>query len=160
LFQDREFETNQRSAVAEPKRWKAGYYHEALLGWEEMDLVFGIMDAIPDLVPARRRQPPRAAQLVNFRPTLHALLVRNRFWIVLRRLGARDAVAYISPRLLLWLIRSIRYGYLKYYLRGIADLGRRLPEIHRDRRPISAETRMRMRRIRGKGWRQSQESDP
>jgi hypothetical protein len=79
-----------------------------------------------------------------------ALLVRNRFWIALRRLGPLDAVVVVVPRLLLWLVRAIRYGYLDHYVRGLFDLVRRLPQIYRERRPISAQTKQRMRRIRAR----------
>jgi len=162
-FQDREFETDRINEAAVAFRAealeRAGYYHEALFwGGEEMDLVFGIMDAgysVWYLPLAVMHLAPRSN--LNYKADYrHALLVRNRFWIVLRRLGPLDSFAYLAPRLVLWLVRSIRYGYLKYYLRGIADLVRRLPEIRRGRQPISAETRLRLRRIRKQRWGSSQ----
>lgn len=162
-FQDREFETDRINEAAVAFRAQAlataGYYHEALFwGGEEMDLVFGIMDAgysIWYLPLAVLHLAPR--NNLNYKADYrHALLVRNRFWIVLRRFGPLDAFTYLAPRLFLWLVRSIRYGYLKYYLRGIAGLLRRLPEIRRGRQPISAETRRRLRQIRSQGWRSSQ----
>jgi GT2 family glycosyltransferase len=164
-FQDREFETEQISEAAVAFRAealeKAGYYDEALFwGGEGLDLVLGIMEAgysIWYLPLAVMHLAPRGN--INYKADYrHALLVRNRFWIVLRRLGPLDAFLYIAPRLLFWFIRSIRYGYLNYYLRGIADLGRKLPEIPDTRRPISAETRRRLRRIRGEGRRWSRKA--
>jgi GT2 family glycosyltransferase len=169
-FQDREFETDRINEAAVAFRAqaleRAGYYHEALFwGGEEMDLVFGIMDAGYSIwyLPLRVMHLAPRSNLNYKADYRHALLVRNRFWIVLRRLGPLDAFVYLAPRLALWLVRSIRYGYFEYYLRGITDLVWRLPEIRRGRQPISAETRRRLRRIRNQGRESSpprRSSDP
>jgi len=155
VFQDREFETDRinEAAVAfdaEAIR-KAGYYYESLFwGGEEWDLVLGLLDegyVIRYLPISVMHLAPRGN--MNFKADYRqALLVRNRFWIALRRLGPVDAMVVVAPRMVLWLLRAIRYGYLNHYLRGIFDLVWRLPQIRRERRPISAQTKLRMRRIR------------
>jgi GT2 family glycosyltransferase len=156
-FQDQEFETDRinEAAVAFDAAaiQKAGYYYEALFwGGEEWDLVLGLLDegySIRYLPIPVMHLAPRGSMNVkaDYR---QALLVRNRFWIALRRLGPLDAVVVVVPRLLLWLVRAIRYGYLDHYVRGLFDLVRRLPQIYRERRPISAQTKQRMRRIRAR----------
>jgi GT2 family glycosyltransferase len=156
-FQDREFETDRinEAAVAFDAEAikKAGYYYEALFwGGEEWDLVLGLLDegySIRYLPVSVMHLAPRGN--MNFKADYRqALLVRNRFWIALRRLGPLDAMLVVMPRLLLWLVRAIRYGYLKHYLRGLLDLVRRLPQIYRERRPISAQTKQRVRDIRAR----------
>jgi hypothetical protein len=154
-FQDREFETDHINEAAVMFRAaaleKAGYYYERLFwGGEEWDLVLGIMDAgytvryfpepVVHLAPRgdlSRRATPR-----------HALLVRNRFWIALRRLPPHAAIAFIAPRLALWLARALRYGYTRAYLRGLFELACAAPAVWRDRRRISARTYARLRAIR------------
>ena len=52
----------------------------------------------------------------------HALLVRNRCWIAIRRLPLAAAFWFTVPRLGLWLLRSLRFGYFGHYLRGVLGL--------------------------------------
>ena len=154
-YQDREFETdriNEAAVVfdAEAIR-RVDYYYEALFwGGEEWDLVLGLFDegyTIRYLPLPVMHLAPRG--YLDFKSDhRHALLVRNRFWIALRRLQLPEALAFGLPRLALWGLRAARYGYLGHYLSGVADLVRRLPQIYRDRRPISAETRERLRVVR------------
>ena len=42
----------------------------------------------------------------------------------------------------------VRYGYLKYYLRGLVEFVRLLPRIMRERTLVSSETLARLRAIR------------
>jgi GT2 family glycosyltransferase len=154
-FQDREFETDRinEAAVAflAEALERVGYYYEELFwGAEEMDLSLGIMDAGFTLryapVPVLHLAPRGN---LNYKADYrHALLVRNRCWIAFRRLPLASAVVFIAPRMALWLVRSIRYGYFRYYLRGILDLMLRLPLILRERATISAETQARLKHIR------------
>jgi GT2 family glycosyltransferase len=157
-FQDTEFETDCINEAAVAFRAEAleaaGYYYEALFwGGEESDLVLGILDAgyvihyLP--IPALHLAPRGSLNVkADYR---HALLVRNRFWVAIRRLPPLEAAAFIMPRFVLWLGRSIRYGYLGHYVAGVGDLVRKLPEILRDRKPVSRETRRRVREIRKRG---------
>lgn len=155
-FQNERFETdriNEAAVAFDSAALKSvGYYYEALFwGGEEWDLVLGLLDAgysIHYEPTAVLHLAPRGNlnEKADYR---HALLVRNRFWIALRRLRWTDAVAFVAPRAVLWLFRAVRYGYLGHYMNGMADLVRRAPEILRDRRPISSATRQRVKRIRG-----------
>jgi GT2 family glycosyltransferase len=154
-FQDREFNTDTINEAAVAFRVealaKAGYYLEVLFwGGEEMDLSLGILDAGYALryapVPVMHLAPRGNLNVkADYR---HALLVRNRFWVALRRLPLGAALSFIAPRMLLWAVRSLRYGYFGYYLRGLFDFARMLPDILRERVPISADTRARLQRIR------------
>lgn len=154
-WQDVAFETDRINEAAVAFRSdaleRAGYYYEALFwGGEEWDLVLGIIDAgytIRYLPIPVMHLAPRGSLNVKA-DSRHALLVRNRFWIALRRLGPLEALAFILPRFVLWLARAVRHGYLRFYLAGVGQLFTRLPEIRRDRRPISRETRRRLRQIR------------
>lgn len=157
-FQDSQFETDRINEAAVAFRSealkKAGYYYEALFwGGEEWDLVLGIMDAgytIQYLPIPVMHLAPRGS--LNAKTDLrHALLIRNRCWIALRRLGAVDATIFILPRLVLWFFRAIRHRYLGHYLAGLGELVRSFPRILRDRRPISRETRRRLLEIRRDG---------
>lgn len=158
VHQDREFETdriNEAAVVfdAEAIR-RVGYYYEALFwGGEEWDLVLGLFDEGYSIryapIPVLHLAP--RGDLNVKADHRHALLVRNRFWIALRRLPLLQALAFGVPRLALWGVRAARYGYVGHYCRGLGDLLRRLPEILRDRRPISAETRRRLRAVRRAG---------
>jgi len=154
-FQDDAFETDtiNEAAVAfdATALAQAGYYYEELFwGGEEWDLVLGLLDAGYTIryepIPVRHLAP-RGNLNLKADPR-HALLVRNRFWIAFRRLDLFSALKVVLPRLLLWLGRSIRHGYFTDFLRGLLDLARRSPTIRRDRRPISAETKRRLRAIR------------
>jgi hypothetical protein len=154
-FQDAEFETDRINEAAVAFRKEAleaaGYYYEALFwGGEEWDLVLGIIDAGYEIrylpIPVMHLAP-RGSLNVKADPR-QTLLVRNRFWIALRRLPLLDALAYILPRFALWLGRATRYGYLGQYLSGLGGLVRNLPRIVRDRRPISHETQRRLKALR------------
>jgi GT2 family glycosyltransferase len=154
-FQEREFSTDHLNEAAVAFRAqalaRAGYYYESLFfGGESFDLVLGILDQgyevryAPEpclhLAPRgdlNRRADPR-----------HALLVRNRCWIALRRLPPHAALVFVGPRLLLWAARAARHGYLREYLRGLLGLLAALPRIARERRQISRETRARLRALR------------
>jgi hypothetical protein len=78
----------------------------------------------------------------------HALLVRNRCWMALRRLPVHEALAFSVPRLALWGVRAARHGYLGHYSQGVMGLVRGIPAIARDRKPISAQTRRYLRSLR------------
>jgi hypothetical protein len=154
-FQTREFPTDHLNEAAVAFRSealrRAGYYYESLFwGAEEWDLSLALMDAgyelryfpepVLHLAPRgslNRRADPR-----------HALLVRNRCWIALRRLPLRAALGFALPRLALWGCRSLRYGYFADYLRGVAGLVGALPDIVRHRKRISPETWSRVRALR------------
>lgn len=154
-WQDARFETDRINEAAVAFRAdvlsEVGYYYEPLFwGGEEWDLVLGIADAgytihyLP--IPALHLSP--RGNLNLRRDPRHVLLVRNRFWIAFRRLAWLDAFAFVLPRAVLWLGRSIRYGYLGHYLSGIGELAGRAGSILRDRRPIARETQRRLQRLR------------
>lgn len=153
--QDREFPTEHLNEAAAAFRAEAlargGRYYERLFwGGEEWDLVLGLLDAGCDVrylpVPVRHLAP-RGSLNQNADPR-HALLVRNRCWIAFRRLPLPAALAFALPRLALWAARSLRHGYFDAYRKGVADLCRGLPELIRERAPVSRATRRRLARIR------------
>jgi len=155
LAQDREFPTDHVNEAAVAFRAAAlelcGYYYERLFwGGEEWDLMLGMLDAGFEVryLPVPVRHLSQRGSLNKRADSRHALLVRNRCWIALRRLPLPQALAFVIPRLVLWGARSIRYGYLRQYLAGVAGLVRSMPDLVRERRPISAETRARVRSIR------------
>lgn len=155
LWQDRCFETNTINEAAVVFRRAAlrdaGYYYEALFwGGEEWDLVLALIDCgqrvryVPEPV---LHLAPRGNINTQASPR-HVLLLRNRCWVAFRRLPLPQALAFALPRLALWGVRSLRYGYVSEYCRGIAALLRAMPIIMRERRPVSRETRARLRAIR------------
>jgi GT2 family glycosyltransferase len=155
LAQNREFPTDHINEAAVAFRAEAlaqsGYYYERLFwGGEEWDLVLAMLDRGFEVryfpIPVRHLAP--RGNLNERADPRHALLVRNRCWIALRRLPMPRALAFAIPRLALWAARAVRYGYVDQYLRGLADLIRNLPGITRDRALISAETRQRLVAIR------------
>jgi len=155
-FQDREFQTDHLNEAAVAFRSEAlrqgGYYYESLFwGGEEWDLSLAMLDAGWEL----RYHPepvlhlaPRG--LLNHRSDpRHALLIRNRCWIALRRLPPEAALAFTLPRLVLWGLRALRHRYLGDYLRGIGGLLAVLPTALRERRAISRAAYRRVRAIQG-----------
>jgi GT2 family glycosyltransferase len=156
IAQDREFPTEHINEAAVAFRADAlarcGEYYERLFwGGEEWDLVLGMMDEGFEVryfpIPVRHLAP--RGSLNQRADPRHLLLVRNRCWIALRRLPIPAALGFALPRLALWAARSIRYGYLRQYLAGLVGLLRALPELLRDRAPISPGTRARLKTIRG-----------
>ncbi len=157
-YQDDEFDTDNFNEAAVAFRAsairEAGYYYEPLFwGGEEWDLSLGLMDAgyairyVPEPV---LHLAPRG-NLNTQANARHALLVRNRFWIAFRRLPVLPALGYVLPRLALWTVRSLRYGYFREFARGLWDFARRLPETWRSRRLVSRDTRLRIRALRTEG---------
>jgi len=154
--QDREFPTEHLNEAAVAFRAEAlergGYYYEHLFwGGEEWDLVLGMLDAGFDVryFPVAVRHLAPRGNLNERADPRHALLVRNRCWIAFRRLPLGAATRFSLPRLVLWAFRSIRYGYVREYLAGLAGLVRGVPELVRDRAPIGPATRDRLNAIRG-----------
>lgn len=156
VAQDVEFPTDHINEAAVAFRAEAlarcGYYYERLFwGGEEWDLVLGMMEEgfevryIP--VPVKHLAP--RGSLNERADPRHAFLVRNRCWIAFRRLPLPGALGFAIPRLALWATRSLRYGYVGQYLAGLAGLLRAIPELLRERTPISAGTRARLAAIRG-----------
>ncbi len=146
--QDRIFETDRINEAAVAFRARAlsqaGYYFEDLFwGGEEWDLVMGLVDAGYRLVyePIKVLHLAPRGDLNVKAAARHVLLLRNRVWIAFRRLPPLTAVRYTLPRLILWLGRSIRYGYLGFYLKGLLDLVRLVPRIRDSRKPISRSAR-------------------
>jgi GT2 family glycosyltransferase len=156
IAQDREFPTEHINEAAVAFRADAlarcGYYYERLFwGGEEWDLVLGMMEDGFEVryfpVPVQHLAPRGS---LNARADArHALLVRNRCWIAFRRLPLPAALGFAIPRLVLWAARSVRYGYLDQYAAGLAGLFRAIPELMRERKPISPGTRVRLATIRG-----------
>jgi len=155
-FQDLEFQTDHLNEAAVAFRSQAlreaGYYYESLFwGGEEWDLSLGLLEGGWEL----RYYPepvlhlaPRG--LLNHQADpRHALLIRNRCWIALRRLPLGAALAFTLPRLALWSVRALRHGYVGHYLRGLGGLLAVLPTVWRERRPIGPEAFRRMRAIQG-----------
>lgn len=152
--QDSEFTTHHINEAAVAFRGdalrEAGYYCESMFwGAEAWDLVFGLMDLgyevrylpEPVLHLAPRKNINQQAD------PRHQLIVRNRCWTALRRLPLPSALAFIVPRLVVWGIRAVRYGYVGYYLRGVGDFLRAVPAILRSRQTVSRETLGRYRRV-------------
>jgi len=154
-FQDRQFETDHINEAAVAFRRialeKVGGYYEALFwGGEEWDLCLGLMDAgyeiryLPETV---WHLAPRGS--LDGRPDpRHVLLIRNRCWIAVRRLPLFSALAFVLPRLALWAVRSIRYGYFRLYLHGLWETAQILPRAFQERKLVSRTTRKRLRRLR------------
>jgi GT2 family glycosyltransferase len=157
-YQEREFSTDHLNEAAVAFRSevlaRAGYYYESLFwGGESWDLVLGIMDLGYQVRYAPEpclHLAPRGNLNLRADPR-HALLVRNRCWTALRRLPPHHALAFVLPRLALWGLRALRYGYLSHYGRGVGGLLRALPRIARERRQISGATRARLRELHARG---------
>lgn len=130
---------------------QVGAYPEELF-WacEEMDLALRLLDAGWDILyfPAARmlHNEPRGILNVQANPR-HALITRNRFWIVLKRYPLPMALRYIVPRAVLWGCRSIRYGYTGSYLKGLLQFVWMVPRILRGREVIAPATVRRLREI-------------
>lgn len=155
VWQDREFATDHFNEAAVAFRSsairEAGYYYEPLYwGGEEWDLALGLLDCGYEIrylpVPVMHLAPRGS---LNEQPSpRHALLIRNRLWIAFRRLPVPWALAHVLPRLPVWAARSARFGYFRFFCRGLWDFLTNLPAIIRSRRAISPETRRRLRSIR------------
>lgn len=153
--QDREFPTehlNEAAAAfrAESLARAGGYYERLFWGGEEWDLALGLLDAGYDVrylpLPVRHLAP--RGSLNQRADPRHALLVRNRCWIAVRRLPLPAALAFALPRLALWAARSLRHGYFDAYRSGLGELLSSLPELIRERAPVARKTRRRLARIR------------
>lgn len=154
-FQDRELLTDHINEAAVLFRAEAldrvGHYDEALFwGGEEWDLCLRLLDAgyrilyHPEPV---LHLAPRGLLNAQADPR-HALLIRNRCSIALRRLPLPSALAFVAPRLALWGWRALRHGYVRYYLEGVVALLRMAPSILRERSPVSPRTHRMLRAIR------------
>ncbi|UCD58334.1 MAG: glycosyltransferase family 2 protein [Candidatus Hydrogenedentota bacterium] len=134
---------------------QVGAYPEELF-WacEEMDLALRILDAGWDILyfpPAKMlHNEPRGILNVQANPR-HALITRNRFWIVLKHYPLPMAVRYIVPRVVLWGCRSVRYGYTGDFLRGLLQFLAKVPRILRTRQVIGPATVRRLREIETAG---------
>jgi GT2 family glycosyltransferase len=153
--QDLEFPTEHINEAAVAFRAEAlarsGYYYERLFwGGEEWDLVLGMIDAGFEVryFPIPVRHLAQRGSLNERADPRHALLIRNRCWIALRRLPLGVALGFALPRLALWGARSIRYGYLRHYLAGVAGLVRAIPALLRERAEVSPDTLARLAAIR------------
>ena len=152
-----EFETDRISEGAVAFRRETflesgGYLESLFWGAEEWDLALALIDAgyqlryLPEPV---RHLAPRGSLDVQASPR-HALLIRNRIWIAFRRLPLASAAAFSIPRLLLWCLRSLRYGYFRQFLGGFASLLAAAPRIAASRKVISSEARRKLRTLRPK----------
>ena len=114
------------------------------------DTALRLLDAGWDILyfPQARmlHNEPRGILNVQANPR-HALITRNRFWIVLKRYPLPMALRYIAPRAVLWGCRSIRYGYTGSYLKGLLQFVRMVPRILRGREVITPATVRRLREI-------------
>ena len=153
--EDQAFETDQISEAAVAFRRDAleragGYYESLFWGGEQWDLALALIDAGGEIhyLPEPVHHGAPRGDLNLLADPRHALNVRNRCWIALRRLPLPQALAYTVPRLGLWALRSLRYGYARHYLEGLMGLVRALPQIWRERRVVSRETLARLRAIR------------
>ncbi|MEM7412281.1 MAG: glycosyltransferase [Myxococcota bacterium] len=154
-FQDQSFETDQISEAAVAFRRDAleragGYYESLFWGGEQWDLALALIDGGGEIhyLPEPVHHGAPRGDLNHLADPRHALNVRNRCWIALRRLPVPQALAYTVPRLALWALRSLRYGYAKHYLEGLVGLVRALPQIWRERKVVSRQTLTRLRAIR------------
>lgn len=153
--QDESFATDHLNEAAVAFRraplLEVGGYYEALeWGGEEWDLSLALMGAGWELcylpIPVLHLAP-RGSLHVRADPR-HARLIRNRCWIALRRLPWPAALAYALPRLCLWGVRALRYGYWGAYCAGVRDFLRVLPRALAERRPLSAQAMARLRAVR------------
>lgn len=154
-YQHSEFETDHINEAAVAFRRQAvldvgGYFEELFWGGEEWDLCLALMDAGYEIRYAPEvvwHLAPRGSLDTQATPR-HALLIRNRCWIALRRLPLLHALAFAVPRLAVWGIRSIRFGYFRIFLEGLAGVARIVPRAMADRKTVSRATLRRVRNLR------------
>lgn len=72
---------------------------------------------------------------------------RNSFWLAIRNYRFPFAVIYLTQRTFILLIYSLRDGFTHYWLKAIKDTLLELPEMLRQRHPISTETQSKIRRL-------------
>lgn len=136
---------------------RSGLYFEPMFwGGEERDLALRILDAGAEILYLGSRSVvhwgPRG-MLPKKADSRHRLLVRNALMTAMLRLPWLSAVKEMLPRLGVWGIRALRYGYLKYYCLGLWDAFRAIPLCWRHRSPISRATLARTQAIKsGRYW--------
>lgn len=146
LFSDKMFLTNEVSEGAVCFRKsaldKVGlYYEKYFISHEGPDLACRILDAdydivyCPDVVVTHHHSKiGRKSWRRYYYDT------RNVFW-----LGARNYPLFFALKLIFWgvmpmLVYSIRDGFIKYWIKGVFDGIRELPEVIRGRRVVSQVT--------------------
>ena len=72
---------------------------------------------------------------------------RNSFWLAIRNYRFMFAIAYLTKRIPITLIYSLRDGFVLHWVRAIKDAMSELPEMINQRRPISVETERKIRRL-------------
>lgn len=154
-FAEREFPTTYFSGTAYAFRRDAvvaaGLYPEYLyMHYEEVELAWRVLDGggeliyRPDLVALHHANPvSRRSEIeVFYKP-------RNQVLIAVTCLPLRAAVRYAVPRVGYQLVKSIRKGHLRDFLRAMVSAVRMLPDLLARRKPLSTDTLRRIRRIQG-----------
>jgi GT2 family glycosyltransferase len=72
---------------------------------------------------------------------------RNSYWLAVRNYRTGKAVRHIITRSSIMLVYSLRDGFFTYWLKAVLDSITALPEMLRQRRPISKETQLKMKKI-------------
>ncbi len=72
---------------------------------------------------------------------------RNSYWLAVRNYRTGKAIRYIMARSAIMLAYSLRDGFFTYWLKAVSDSITALPEMLRQRHPISKETQLKMKLI-------------
>jgi GT2 family glycosyltransferase len=72
---------------------------------------------------------------------------RNTFWLVFRNYRWRYGFFYLTKRSVVMLLYSLRDGYFRYWLKAVGTSLREIPEMLRERKPISKKTEQRISEI-------------
>ncbi len=82
------------------------------------------------------------------RTPINYLSLRNRLWVVWKHYPIWRGICFALGRITIAFVRSVRYGWVDYFVRGVKD-GIAAPRtIRAKRRPLNAETWRRIKGIR------------
>lgn len=118
-----------------------GYDEEFFQYWEDVDLALRLMRQglfvlyCPSLVGAEMR----IRGFLHRHTYINYLALRNRLWTAWKHFPVRRAVRFLVPRVVLAGCRSLRYNWVKYFLRGIKDGIWPPPSIRAQRVPLDNE---------------------
>lgn len=143
---NREFETYYIPEGASAFRSKAlrevgGYYEPYFIGCEGLDLAIRMMDRGYRILytPSVRVWHLYAKEgRESWRPFYY--YTRNYFWITWRLYPPGEGLRFLTLKLGMMFLHSVRKGKLRYFLRGVLDGLRYLPQIKHQRVMITPET--------------------
>jgi GT2 family glycosyltransferase len=119
-----------------------GYDEDFFMGVEQIDLALKIIGAGQEIVycPNLMAVETEVRGMLAPKPSrIHYLNIRNKLWTAWKHYPVGRALVYAASRILASGLRSVRYGWTRYFLTGLKDGIWAPASIRRKRNPLPPE---------------------